>query len=54
METSDLHGIFFVNYELVTLTDGMIPDVEIQIQDGGGGHIEFQENATTQSNIGQK
>ena len=28
-----------------------LPDVEKQIQDGGGGHIGFHENAITQSNI---
>ena len=28
-----------------------LPDVENQIQDGGGGYIGFHENAITRSNI---
>ena len=31
-----------------------LPDVEKKIQDGGGGHIGFHENATTRINIGRK
>jgi len=30
-----------------------LPDVENKIQDGGGGHIGFHENAITRSNINQ-
>jgi len=28
-----------------------LPEVENRIQDGGGGHIGFHENAITRSNI---